>query len=338
MNFSYISPILVLGVFFSVVVILGLRLPERFRLVKSIGWYFMLTIGVVSSFCMAILCVNFTSYFFKTDKLNISNIVGPISKNAIASEVNKDRYFFNIPVVTLAKKDEVRPDGIAEEFLHQRGYLSFDHFNMLGYTAREGLVISSKTKDENEVESKDAIGNAMAAVALAISAITLVVSMGTTWLAHKMKDLSDASVKMRELDRKAIEIEQFFSRVKIDVEKNDQKMRGQKLLRNASCELHDSLKENSTISLPHLYLQYQFSLSALMDESETVRKQAFGSLIQVLHPTDFVTHTEKFKYLQKYFEYCSQLHGTPSKWCLIFSQDERNAFAVAGRGNSSVDF
>lgn len=369
-----VSPYLFISVFcllLTLPVIFFIVLRKKFRIISSMGWYLVFSIGTISAFCMIVLCVKFTGALIDDDRFFGASALkhGKAEPPAKVSGGDDIQAISNFSVLT--SDAIVSVSSLAKSEPNRVFFSINDNVTpipiQLQMTLKNDSTVDRK-ESSNSVDPKDMIGNAMTAVALSISAITLVVSLGATWMATRMKELDEAINKVNISNDRVAESELLFDKIKSEYEKAKleherariaadktpleisemakslmseaarRDMLGRRLLFNASSELYEFLKENSSVSLPFLYLQYQFSLGILMDESEGARKKAFGSLIQVLHPTDFVTHTEKFKYLQKYFEYCSKLHGTPSKWCLIFSQDERNAFAVAGRGNSSVDF
>ncbi len=174
--------------------------------------------------------------------------------------------------------------------------------------------------------ANNTIVNAMTAVATAIAAVTLILSIGTTWFAAKLKEVETAS---NDLRRKDMEYERRLEEIRTRQDRHD---RAQRQLIDAKMALRQWVDASSKAGGRYSMLaDLTAQVEMLMSSSPDGRLAAFAVLTKVLppHPRPLLLPLEVFSMT------CHDLHGgrsnTHGVWCSIFDPVERTAFAQASR-------
>ncbi len=293
---------------------------------RSLIWPSMLVMGLITSACMALLCIFFTGTLIFDATKSLRAAPAP------AASANSDQ---NLPTGKI--------DG--RLVLPQDANATMSGLPAVAFIIN-GLGSPTPKAEDKPASPNDAISSAMTAVALAISTITLVTTIGTSWFARKMKELEEATKQYKLIEkntetaqRKLRIVSDDYNKTEKEIKKKieivgkltkdlhneaEQIMNGRSLLLDATIELYERLKEGSQggINPMLIFLEAQLYLKQLMDKSENLRKDAFDHLRNYLRPIQYVANHQKYQRLQAYFEYCATLHGDGGKYCRVFSENE----------------
>jgi hypothetical protein len=189
-------------------------------------------------------------------------------------------------------------------------------------------ITATAANDPVSANANEAATNAMTAVGTAVAAVTLILSVGTSWFALRLKDLDAAKVNLDMLTSR------LNAMVKLEamVERATQLAAANQLLINARVSLQKWIGENSSLleTRNSLGLELPVRLQSLMSDSVEQRAEAFERLTEVLpdEPGNVLSSVDE------YVKFCHKLHGgnahTHGVWCDIFSAVERLAFAERG--------
>jgi len=186
-------------------------------------------------------------------------------------------------------------------------------------------------------EPKDAVANAMTAVATAIAAVTLILSLGTTWFGQRLKEISElqakVDAKLREVEGQRNKYAEEFEKFKLA---SNQQMRARHLLLGAQLALREWIDEESRSPDRYsLFIKLNNSLETLMASAAERRMEAFRILIT--HLPDRTT--KALSPIEEYSDVCHVLHGgttsTIGTWTRVFHAVERQHFATT---NSSSGY
>lgn len=279
-------------------------------------WIFSQLVGISISTSMAVLCIGMASFFI-TDLANAAiHIFSPESfevKDKDATiDMRKQNAVSSAPLLKVNVEKE-------------RSYLDkSDYAN-----AKKDLP-----------QEKDMIGLSMTAVATAITAITFVLGLGTTWFSEKLKLLDEERIKLEKSEkRRTKEIEgaikkldeQFSSYEKLKIEQLEQNEKYNKwriYFDLASDDILDWIGRKGGDHMHwNIFVRINKSLRSLHDSNVEKRMFAFGQLITFLPdvPGDDLTH------VRAYCDFCYKKHARSENevrvWCDIFNQVERSQYA-----------
>lgn len=167
------------------------------------------------------------------------------------------------------------------------------------------------------------ISSTMTAIAVVIAVITLLLSLGSSWLMRELTKVDRLKIKLKKLEIKFAQ----KSEVMVDFWKARQAL--QEWI-EANAESADRWAT---------YNQLVVWLEMLMSEDESVRKKAFEELTKYFPTEEDIYSVPSGVYLlpiKMYSENCHYLHGGTNKsstWCRIFSRKERYDWANAENNN-----
>jgi pimeloyl-ACP methyl ester carboxylesterase len=174
--------------------------------------------------------------------------------------------------------------------------------------------------------TSNSVANAMTAVGTAVAAVTLILSVGTTWFALKLKEVDGLTAGLRKKD------ETYGRALEAIRAERDERERVGDLLESARIALRHWVDQRSAVSQRHShYSNLAAHLGMLQSKSEERRLNAFAELIKYL-PARSGTLLQP---VEQYSFACHVLHGgednTHGLWCRVFSEVERAAYVERTR-------
>lgn len=191
-------------------------------------------------------------------------------------------------------------------------------------TKAVSATVANDTADTNQ-----AIANTMTAVSAAIAAITLVITLGATWIAKKSEEILEyrrlveqdsASVKRLHddmIDARNIQLELLAS-----------------LLATKDALRHRVQSVTRGVSAWGDYINLATHLEQLMSTNAEARMTAFGILLMYLQDTNDADLNRRLAvYTRKCHEWLQLSDALPAdgeaSWCLLFSPEEQQAWVEA---------
>lgn len=195
---------------------------------------------------------------------------------------------------------------------------------------------SAKTED-----AKDLISNSTAAISAAIATVTLVITLGTTWFADKLRLLDKLRADL-EQERASSQIAAAHLRALMDEVKQESK-RDQTLRRAnlaAKLELQGWVAQNAGLgTAPGRHAELCLHLDMIMSTDPEARYAAFGFLKTFLPEPEVAGGLVA---IHHYCTLCHQAHGGQDDrhgiWCMLFDPIERAAYVERARSRSSGEW
>jgi hypothetical protein len=183
---------------------------------------------------------------------------------------------------------------------------------------------SDHASEDKQADNSGAVANAMTAVGTAVAVLTLMLSLGTTWLAHLQRELGKAvqDAKDGEAMRRALDKQVSFVREKRF---------------SAERAIYNWIRDAVSKETLALWLHEQFTnLKQLSVDDYLLRKEAFGKLVNLFDPW-----SNELEPVREYTEACHQLqmmriwylNRDPGQWaeqerrgvaCRVFDSAEVN--------------
>ncbi len=271
---------------------------QRWRCAEWISWFFVLLLAAM----IVLLTLSLASASFLDSVLGQSTDAPVTSKETLMNSVNEMERVVKGTQQYMYINEVSNEAGAA-----QRGDLLLQPINQF-------FPNSSQDASKLPNNKSDSVPGTMTAIAIVIAVITLLLSLGTSWLMRELKRIDSSKIQLEKLESKFAE----KSEVIADFWK-------------AKLALHEWVEVNAK-SADRLinYNKLGIWLEMLMSEDESVRKKAFAQLIAYFPPEEeFYSVASGGAYLstiKAYSESCHYLHGGTNKrrtWCRIFSSEER---------------
>jgi hypothetical protein len=188
-------------------------------------------------------------------------------------------------------------------------------------TAPRAAAAAPPKSDEGD---SSAVANAMTAVGTAIAAVTLIISVGSTWFAMKLKEVESVTANLTRAQTQYVE--QLAS---LAAEKQNY-MEAQQRFIAAKLALRKWVDQHAVGPARYSLLTVlTANLEVLMLASPQERHHSFGELVKNLPDRAGRALLE----VESYANFCHQLHGgskqTYGLWCAIFDPVERAAYAAS---------
>lgn len=183
-------------------------------------------------------------------------------------------------------------------------------------------------------EAKDLISNSTAAISAAIATVTLVITLGTTWFAEKLRTIEILRREMTD-ERAASQAVARDLRDLADVIKaeaqHEQQLRRANLA--AKLELQRWVVQNAgRETAPGRHAELCAHLDMLMSTDVDARYSAFGFLKTFLPEPQMAMELVA---ISNYCDLCDSTHGgnvnRHGVWCKLFDPIERTAYAEKAR-------
>jgi hypothetical protein len=179
------------------------------------------------------------------------------------------------------------------------------------------------------------VGNAMTAIGTAVAAVALILSVGTTWFALRLKDMEAMTLKLEAADtlyeQRLAEMSAALSRNELD-RANREEVR--QLLLDALFALRKWVDRNgAAVTRYSVLADLSAHLEMLMSQSTEQRQRSYAELTKFLPKAP----TTDLAPIDTYAKRCHRLHGGTDHmhgvWCDIFSAIEREAYVKARAQN-----
>lgn len=186
-------------------------------------------------------------------------------------------------------------------------------------------------------DTTSTIGNAMTAVSVSVAVMTLILTIGTSWFAHKMEEVSKLERRLKKISRRAEALQDLHNK-----EQN-----ASDALFGAKEDLISWLAEGGDGDLASEVQVWSLRLEMLMSPDPHTRRTAFGQLLGLVQirqrDEDLPEHLHK---VRDYTERCQELalarlefdtvneNGRQAMhdqlreglWCLVFKNSERENY------------
>jgi hypothetical protein len=194
-------------------------------------------------------------------------------------------------------------------------------------SAGEATPIPAATSKTDEGASAS-VANAMTAVGTAVAAVTLILSVGTTWFALKLKDVEQATLKLENAD-KAYEqrLAEMSGAMATTYKEQARREQARQMLIDARFALRQWIDKNGAAMTRYSVLaDLSAHLEMLMSQSTDQRQRSFCELTKFLPDTP----GSLLAPVDSYTKHCHALHGGSDRvhglWCDIFNPIERAAY------------
>ncbi len=172
------------------------------------------------------------------------------------------------------------------------------------------------------------VGNAMTAIGTAVAAVALILSVGTTWFALRLKEMENMTLKLEEADA---EYERRLAKLSEAIERSEQDRADREEIRQLLLDALFALRKwvdrnGAAVTRYSVLADLGAHLEMLMSQSADQRQRSYAELTKFLPRAS----TPELAPIDAYAKRCHRLHGgtesTHGLWCDLFSGIEREAF------------